>query len=105
MVKIEDQIDFRNESWCKSYSVHDDPPIRTEGRSGKYRLRADIIIKSKSKDRYQYIFEAKRLHKHTHLTNDYTGPDGIGCFISGKYASRYSEAGMLGYVQSDSLEE
>lgn len=28
----------------------------------------------------------------------------MGCFISGLYASRYPEAAMLGYIQSDSIE-
>ena len=30
------------------------------------------------------------------------GQEGLGCFLSGKYASRYNEAAMLGYIQSDS---
>ena len=28
----------------------------------------------------------------------------MGCFISGKYAGRYDETAMIGYVQSDSTE-
>lgn len=91
-----------DDDWYKQYSVHDDPPIGTEGRSGKYRSRADLIIESTSKGRPEYVFEAKRLKKRV---SDYTDSDGMGCFISGRYASRYNEAGMLGYVQSDSLEE
>ncbi|NQT87088.1 hypothetical protein HQ560_10005 [bacterium] len=27
----------------------------------------------------------------------------MGCFLTGAYASRYDEAAMMGYVQSDSL--
>lgn len=103
-VAIEDWIDASDQAWCKHYSVHDDPPIETEGRSGRSRYRADLIIKSTSEGGSKYIFEAKRLKKNRHLS-DYTGPDGMGCFISGKYAGKYYEAGMLGYVQSDGLAE
>jgi hypothetical protein len=28
----------------------------------------------------------------------------MGCFISGRYASEYREAAMIGYVQTDTLE-
>ncbi len=103
---IEDRLNAPEQSsWCKHYSVHDDPPIKTKGRSGKYRLRVDLIIKSTSTGRPQYVFEAKRLKKNKHQVSGYTGLDGMGCFISGDYASRYAEAGMLGYVQSDGLAE
>lgn len=92
-------------SWCKYYSVHEDPPIEAEGLSGKRRPRVDLIIESASEGRREYIFEAKRLNNSKPQESAYTGPDGMGCFISGKYASRYDEAGMLGYVQSDRLAE
>jgi len=105
-VAIEDRLDaFDRNDWCKYYSVHDNPPVETEGRSGKYRLQADLIIKSTSEGGPQYVFEAKRLKKNGHPVSVYTGSEGMGCFISGKYASRYDEAGMLGYVQSDCLAE
>ncbi len=103
---INDRIDaFNRDDWCKYYSVHDNPPVETEGRSGKRRPQADLIIKSTSKGGPQYVFEAKPLKKSKHPVSRYTGSDGMGCFISGKYASRYDEAGMLGYVQSDWLAE
>lgn len=92
-------------NWCKYYSVHEESPIETEGRFGKRRFRVDLIIESASEGRCEYIFEAKALKKNKHPVGRYTGSDGMGCFISGKYASRYDEAGMLGYVQSDGLAE
>jgi len=92
-------------NWYNHYSVHEPSPVETEGRSGKRRYWIDLIIESAFGDRCQYIFEAKRLKKNKHPVSGYTGSDGMGRFISGKYASRYNEAGMLGYVQSNSLAE
>jgi hypothetical protein len=89
--------------WSVHYSVHEDPPVEKEGVSGKSRPRPDIIIEANFEGRPQYIFEAKRLRKGGYGAGKYVGPDGMGCFISGLYASRYLEAAMLGYVQSDSL--
>jgi len=102
---IDDRIDFGRESWLKHFSVHDDPRVPTEGRSGKYRSRADLIIKSTARGGPRYVFEAKPLKKRVNTVSGYTGSDGMGCFISGKYASRWDEVGMLGYIQSDSLAE
>jgi len=88
-------------SWCKYYSVQDDPPVESEGRIGKYRRRADIIIESNGRGRPEFVFEAKRLWQHE---DKYIGTEGMGCFIGGIYGSRYNETAMLGYVQSNSLE-
>ena len=96
---------FDLDNWCKYYSLYDDPPVRSEGRSGIRRPRADLIIESTCEGRPEYVFEAKRLKKREHPVSGYTGSEGMGCFISGKYASRYDEAGMLGYVQSGCLAE
>ncbi len=90
-------------SWSVHYSVHEDPPVEKEGVSGKSRPRPDIIIEGLFEGRPQYIFEAKRLRRGGYGVGKYVGSDGMGCFISGLYASRYVEAAMLGYVQSDSL--
>lgn len=89
--------------WCVHYSVHEDPPVEKEGVSGRSRPKPDIIIEANFEGRPQYIFEAKRLRRGGYGAGKYVGPDGMGCFISGLYASRYDEAAMLGYVQSDSL--
>lgn len=89
--------------WCTYYSVRDDPPVRKSGRSGKSRPRADIIIQAHFPGRPEYVFEAKRLRRNGYPVGKYVAPDGMGCFISGLYASRYNEAAMLGYVQSDTV--
>ena len=90
--------------WFSYYSVHDNSPVKKEGRSGKSRPIPDIIIEAGFKGRPKYLFEAKRLRKAGFPVSKYTASDGIGCFISGLYASEYNESGMLGYVQSDSME-
>ncbi len=91
--------------WVRHYAVYDDPAIEEEGKSGMSRPRADIIIEAAAWSGCpEYLFEAKRLRKTGYGAGKYVGKDGMGCFTSGKYASRYDEAAMLGYVQSDSLE-
>lgn len=94
--------------WYNHYSVSEDQPVedqlvKKKVRSGKSRLRPDIIIESNVSGRPEYTFEAKRLQRNRHGIGQYIGSKGMGCFVSGRYASRYDEAAMLGYVQSDSL--
>lgn len=94
--------------WAIFYSVYDDPPVEKEGSSGRSRPRVDLIIECALMGRPEFMFEAKRLRKKSVGSrslgvSSYIGSDGMGCFINGLYASRYDEAAMLGYVQSDSL--
>jgi hypothetical protein len=89
--------------WCNYYFVRDDPPEEKEGESGRSRPRADIVIEASFPGRPEFIFEAKRLRKRGYGVSKYVASEGIGCFTSGLYASRYDEAAMLGYIQSDSL--
>lgn len=89
--------------WCEDFSVKDDPPVETEGREGRARLRPDLIIEGTMRGRPEYIFEAKRLQKKVSGAGEYLGSGGLGCFLTGKYADRYDEAAMLGYVQNDCL--
>ena len=89
--------------WCVYYSVREDSPMAANGRSGRSRPRPDIIIETNLGGRPEYVFEAKRLRTNGFKANKYVDSDGMGCFISGLYASRYDEAAMLGYIQSDSL--
>jgi hypothetical protein len=100
---IRDRLIVNNPSWCQYYYIREDSPIEARGRYGRSRPRPDIIIETNFRDRPEYTFEAKRLRKNGFGVNKYIDSDGVGCFVSGLYASRYSEAAMLGYVQSDSL--
>ena len=86
------------------FDVHDDPHVELTGKTGKRRPRADIIITYTAGIRPEFCFEAKRLHRTKAVAARYTDAGGMGCFISGRYASGYREAGMIGYVQTDTLE-
>lgn len=100
---IDDRFLMNSPAWLEHYCVKDDPPIRKQGASGRSRPRSDLIIQANFLGRPEYIFEAKRLSKNGFGTDKYIGAEGLGRFVNGLYAKRYDEAGMLGYVQSDSL--
>ncbi|MBW1616963.1 MAG: hypothetical protein JRJ49_10655 [Deltaproteobacteria bacterium] len=91
--------------WCSGYVVKEDNPQNKQGYRGKNRLKPDIIIeKTVMRGRPEYILEAKRLNRSSnHAAGVYIGKDGMERFIDGRYGERYGEAGMIGYVQSDSL--
>jgi hypothetical protein len=86
------------------FFIKDDPPLIGGGRTGKRRLRTDIIISYAAGKRPEFFFEAKRLHRTKAVASRYTGEAGMGCFVSGRYASNYHEAAMIGYAQSDTPE-
>ncbi|NOT62188.1 MAG: hypothetical protein HOP19_18410 [Acidobacteria bacterium] len=90
--------------WLRKLYVKDDPHVKGAGRTGKNRLKADIIIGLTKGARPEFVFEAKPLHRKKARASRYRGKDGMGCFIGGRYASEYTEAAMIGYVQSDTLE-
>ena len=100
---IKDRLVDNCPPWCIYYSIHEDMPVKMRGRSGRSRPRPDIIIETNLGNRPEYIFEAKRLRKNGYGVDKYIDSDGMGCFISGRYAARYDEAAMLAYVQSDSV--
>ncbi|MFC2006287.1 hypothetical protein ACFLVG_04995, partial [Chloroflexota bacterium] len=100
---IEDRFLINSPPWLGHYCVKDDPPVRKKGASGRSRPRSDLIIQANFIGRPEYIFEAKRLSKNGFGTDKYIGREGMCRFVNGLYAQRYNEAGMLGYVQSDSL--
>jgi hypothetical protein len=86
------------------FDVHEEPPVELSGKAGKHRPRADIIITYTAKNRPEFCFEAKRLHRKKATAARYTGTDGMGCFISERYAGCYAEGAMIGYVQTDTIE-
>jgi len=88
--------------WAEDFSIMENRPVEIEGCEGKKRPQPDLVIEGKMRGRPGFIFEAKRLKKDGFGAGKYLGEDGLGCFISGKYGIRYDEAGMLGYIQSDS---
>ncbi len=90
------------------YAMMEDNPVPGENRTGKRRMRIDIIIESsfrpRHKTRPRYIFEAKRLRKPSHPVGQYVGQEGLIRFIQGRYAPDCPEVAMLGYVQTDTAD-
>ena len=83
------------------YSVADDTAEPGEGRTGKSRRRADIVVeRTGSRPRLRYIIEAKRLRRGSHPLSKYLGSEGLGRFVRGAYAPHALEAAMVAYVQS-----
>ena len=101
--EIRNVIEDRSSLSWAHYAIHDDPRINAPNRLGKRRLRLDIEFERTCVGKHpRYPFEAKRLSSQTHAKMDkYLGPDGLRQFLSGNYASEQDEAGMLGYVQSE----
>ncbi len=101
---IQNRLDaIDSPSWCDQIGIKDDPPIPGGGRTGRKRWRPDLIFESvERRPRPKYHFEAKRLRNQQSI-NDYLGKDGLGCFLSGRYAHESDEAGMLGYIQCDNI--
>lgn len=98
------------ERWMSFYSVHDQDPVndvRAEGngepRVGKSRPRLDIRLVNKLHcPNPRFCVEAKRLCRSDSVS-EYMNDEGLGAFICGEYARGDAAAGMLGYVQSESL--
>ncbi|MEZ4322199.1 MAG: hypothetical protein R3F61_32300 [Myxococcota bacterium] len=87
------------------YSFHDDPPVNVGGRTGKRRPRVDLRLEAAHREgNPTFPIEAKRLGKG-HGCGEYLGPTGLGCFLEGTYGSSCSDVGMLGYVQTPTVED
>ena len=67
------------------------------------------LLHGNDEDAY-FAFECKRLNvtfpcgRFDYLAADYVGPEGIGCFVSQKYASGQQHGGMIGYVFNGDIE-
>lgn len=91
--------------WAARLTVHDDPPLNVSGLRGKRRPRIDIEVESVVPGpRPRFHFEAKRLYR-SQSAADYTGDDGLGSFIAERYAKGHPSAGMLAYVQTETIDE
>lgn len=101
-----------SERWMTRYSVHDQDPVNEvvnpetgKVRRGKRRLKLDIRLVSKSRvPNIRFCVEAKRLYRSGSV-KEYTDDEGLGAFIDEYYAEHDDAAGMLGYVQTDSITE
>ena len=96
--------DRESPAWTHRYAVYDDPPVKLSGRKGKRRPRVDIRIRRTERGKHpRFEIEAKKLRvDDKQAVSRYVGKAGLGCFTSGRYARTYEDAGMLGYVMSES---
>ena len=96
--------DPKSPVWVDRYEVREQVPQNVAGVRGKRRPRMDIEVERHYRGPRPCIgFEAKRLGRGKRL-NAYLGTDGLGAFLSGHYPTTHGEAGMLGYVQENSVE-
>jgi hypothetical protein len=101
---IQDRLNGTAPRRYDRYSVADDAAEPGEGRTGKSRRRADIVVeRSGTRPRLRYILEAKRLRRGSHQLSKYLGSDGLGRFVRGSYAPHALEAAMVAYVQTPSV--
>ncbi len=97
--------------WMRRYSIHDQDPENDvksaktgKPRKGKRRPKVDIrLVSTLSPKTQRFCIEAKRLYRSDSV-NEYVNESGVGAFISGEYACNDVYGGMLGYIQTDSLE-
>lgn len=91
--------------WCEHYALKENNPVPGQGRTGRHRKVPDFIFEFTVPPRPEYIFEAKRLRKNKNFREGYYFGKGLERFLCGEYASRYLEAGMIGYIQCDTADD
>jgi hypothetical protein len=91
--------------WCEHYALKENNPVPGKGLTGKRRKVPDFIFELTVPPRPEYIFEAKRLRIESSFREGYYFHKGLARFLREEYASRYLEAGMLGYLQCDTPNE
>ena len=90
-------------AWASRLAVHEDRPLSGGPAEGKRRPRIDIEIERVERGpRPCFQIESKRLHRADSVA-EYVGVEGLGAFLDGTYASGHTRAGMLGYVQTDTI--
>lgn len=86
-------------AWLDVFNVREELPVNTPHLTGKRRPIVDIEIEySQYRPRPRLSFEAKRLGPK-HGGPAYLGAEGLGRFLTGKYAADSRAGAMLGYVQ------
>lgn len=93
------------DEWCDHFFIVEDVLENTEDRTGKRRKKVDIAFEcSRDRPRNHFRFEAKRLHSGEKNASTYLGDEGLGCFLDGSYGLQDPDAGMLGYVQRNTVD-
>lgn len=95
-----------------NFAVHEKQRQNDGTLEGNSRLELDICFERTGRGtRPIFKVEAKPLGaKHPVGTErlqrkTFLGPDGLGAFLTSEYAGEQHDAGMLGYVQSKTIEE
>lgn len=97
--------DVRNPRWTCWFSIHEKAKQNDGNLKGNSRLELDIVFERTQRGLHpHFVIEAKRLGPD-HPIGEYLGPEGLGAFISCEYAKEHDDAGMLGYVQSQTLDD
>lgn len=91
--------------WCEHYALKENNPVAGKNLTGKHRKVPDFIFELTKYPRPEYIFEAKRLRSHRNFREKYYLEKGLKRFLQEEYASKYLEAGMIGYVQHDTVDD
>ncbi len=97
--------DPQSPGWTERYSIQDERHLNDSERQGASRLRVDFeLTSSRHRPRPRFQIEAKRLRspENTSLAA-YLGKDGLGSFLQRRYAKGHPWAGMMGYVQSETV--
>ena len=99
---VDDRInDPRTPETYTRYSVHNVHFVSPGGQTGKRLLRLDLMLEQCGiRPKRHFVFEAKRLKTGSHPIGEYTGPNGLGRFVAGFYATNDPEAAMVGYMQN-----
>lgn len=102
-VAIQNRLeDIATPSRFDIYAVHEDDPYTVENGF----LYIDLVFQRRERPKSSlFACEAKRLNSTSHPASVYCGKGGLRCFIDdgGKYARDCTEAGMLGYVQTNDI--
>jgi len=99
--------DPRSPDWVDRYHIQDERHLNDSEREGKQRLRVDFeFSSSRHRPRPRFQIEAKRLRDPAvRSLQEYLGNDGLSSFLTGRYAAAEPWAGMMGFVQSGTLEK
>ena len=95
-----------------NFAIHEKMRQNDGVLDGNSRLEFDICFQRTGRGTHpMFKVEAKRLGQRHRVGTSleqkgtYLGQDGLGAFMSAEYASEQEDAGMLGYVQSNTVEE
>jgi len=109
--KIEQLLWTRNQPWMRYWTAMDNPPenepdkAASKRRLGKRRKLPDIKLKyAGQRETLYFRFEAKKLATTGDYADLISHDDGLGRFLRKVYGREDKAAGLLGYVQTETVE-